>query len=45
MAERNSMIEVRNLTKRFGAVRVLNDISTSFAAGEVVPQVESTSSC
>mgnify|MGYP002583329302 CR=1 FL=1 len=36
MAERNSMIEVRNLTKRFGAVRVLNDISTSFAAGEVV---------
>ena len=30
------MIEVRNLTKRFGQLTVLNDISTSFAAKEVV---------
>ena len=36
MAEKNSMIEVRHLTKRFGALTVLNDVSTSFAAGEVV---------
>lgn len=35
MAE-NKMIEVRNLTKRFGQLTVLNDISTSFAAKEVV---------
>ena len=30
------MIEVRSLTKRFGQLTVLNDISTSFAAKEVV---------
>ena len=36
MAEKNSMIEVRHLAKRFGALTVLNDVSTSFAAGEVV---------
>ena len=36
MAEKNSMIEVRHLTKRFGALTVLSDVSTSFAAGEVV---------
>ena len=35
MAE-SKMIEVRNLTKRFGQLTVLNDISTSFAAKEVV---------
>ena len=35
MAE-NKMIEVRNLCKQFGKLRVLNDISTSFAAREVV---------
>ena len=35
MAE-NKMIEVRSLTKRFGQLTVLNDISTSFAAKEVV---------
>ena len=35
MAE-NKMIEVRNLTKQFGQLTVLNDISTSFAAKEVV---------
>ena len=36
MAERNNMIEVRHLTKQFGKLTVLNDISTSFAAKEVV---------
>ena len=30
------MIEVRNLTKRFGKLTVLDDISTSFASKEVV---------
>ena len=35
MAE-SKMIEVRSLTKRFGQLTVLNDISTSFAAKEVV---------
>ncbi|MDD7446928.1 MAG: amino acid ABC transporter ATP-binding protein [Clostridiales bacterium] len=35
MAE-NKMIEVRNLTKRFGKLTVLDNISTSFAAKEVV---------
>ena len=35
MAE-SKMIEVRNLTKRFGQLTVLNDISPSFAAKEVV---------
>ena len=35
MAE-NKMIEVRNLCKQFGKLSVLNDISTSFAAREVV---------
>ena len=30
------MIEVRNLTKRFGKLTVLDDISTSFASQEVV---------
>ena len=32
----NNMIEVRNLTKRFGKLTVLDDISTSFASKEVV---------
>ena len=32
----NKMIEVRNLTKRFGKLTVLDNISTSFAAKEVV---------
>ena len=36
MAERNNLIEVRHLTKQFGKLTVLNDISTSFAAKEVV---------
>ena len=35
MAE-NKMIEVRHLSKRFGKLTVLNDISTSFDAKEVV---------
>ena len=35
MAE-NKMIEVRNLCKHFGKLRVLNDISTTFSKGEVV---------
>ncbi len=35
MAE-NKMIEVRNLTKRFGKLTVLDNISTSFAAKEVI---------
>ena len=35
MAE-NKMIEVRGLTKRFGKLTVLDNISTSFAAKEVV---------
>ena len=35
MAE-NKMIEVRNLCKQFGKLRVLNDISTTFSKGEVV---------
>ena len=35
MAE-NKMIEVRNLTKRFGKLTVLDNISTSFVAKEVV---------
>ena len=35
MAE-NKMIEVRNLTKRFGKLTVLDNVSTSFAAKEVV---------
>ena len=35
MAE-SKMIEVRNLTKRFGKLTVLDNISTSFAAKEVV---------
>ena len=35
MAE-NKMIEVRKLTKRFGKLTVLDNISTSFAAKEVV---------
>ena len=30
------MIEVRNLTQRFGKLTVLDDISTSFASKEVV---------
>ncbi|MBQ9197527.1 MAG: amino acid ABC transporter ATP-binding protein, partial [Clostridia bacterium] len=30
------MIQVKHLTKRFGKLTVLNDISTSFHAGEVV---------
>ncbi len=34
--EESKMIEVRSLTKRFGQLTVLNDISTSFAAKEVV---------
>ena len=33
--EESKMIEVRSLTKRFGQLTVLNDISTSFAAKEV----------
>ena len=32
----NDMIQVKNLTKRFGSLTVLDDISTSFQAGEVV---------
>ena len=32
----NDMIQVKHLTKRFGKLTVLNDISTSFHAGEVV---------
>ena len=32
----NEMIEVRHLSKRFGKLTVLNDISTSFSAKEVV---------
>ena len=32
----NEMIEVRHLSKRFGKLTVLNDISTSFDAKEVV---------
>ena len=36
MAERNNLIEVRHLMKSFDKLCVLNDISTSFAAKEVV---------
>ena len=32
----NDMIQVKHLTKQFGKLTVLNDISTSFHAGEVV---------